>query len=344
MLSSLNIRHMRAFVAIADHGSFSAAAHYLGLTPPALTATIRQFEDVTGAALFDRTTRTVSLTATGERFLPVARRLIGDFDEALNDLDALSKGIGGTITIAAAPSVLTRILPAVISRFVADHPDARLRLDERNAGEVHEAVARNEADFGLAGEWQAMADIRFSPLFSDRFGVLCRADHRFAVRESLHWAELSGENFVGLGPESGTGVVMAQPGLLGEADSGVDTGIGADKPGQASGAARAVSVLPRPVVETSNTLTLAAMVAEGVGITILPELAARLPDMSGAGGLCFVPLQGPERRRQIGVITRHSKSLSPVARIFLAMVIEQAPHLHLPAALDWYPLPDDLAR
>ena len=150
MLSSISLRHMRAFVAIADHGSFTAAASILGLTPPALTATMRQFEDVTGAALFDRTTRNVSLTATGERFLPVARRVIGDFEEALGDLDALSKGIGGKIRIAAAPSVLTRILPGVISGFVAAHPDARLRLDELNAKAVHEAVANNEAAFGIA--------------------------------------------------------------------------------------------------------------------------------------------------------------------------------------------------
>ncbi len=318
MLSSVSLRHMRAFVAIADHGSFTAAAAVLGVTPPSLTATIRQFEDVTGAALFDRTTRQVSLTATGERFLPVARRLIGDFEEALGDLDALSKGVGGKINIAAAPSVLTRILPSIISRFVADHPDARLRLDEMNAGEVHEAVANNEADFGIAGEWQALPDIQFSPLFSDRFGVLCRSDHDFAKRKSLKWADLAGQDFVGLGPESGTGAMIAQPSLLG-VESALETG----------GALR-------PIVETSNTITLAAMVAEGVGITVLPELAARVSDMTIPNGLSFVPLCDPVRKRHIGIITRKSKSLSPIAQMFLADVLRDAPMLDLPAAITWH--------
>ena len=68
MFSLLNMRHMRSFVAVADHGSFTAAAAVLGVTPPSLTTTIRQFEDVTGAALFDRTTRQVTLTDAGERF------------------------------------------------------------------------------------------------------------------------------------------------------------------------------------------------------------------------------------------------------------------------------------
>ncbi|WP_412558023.1 LysR family transcriptional regulator [Thalassospira sp. MIT1370] len=385
MFSSLNMRHMRSFVAVADHGSFTAAAAVLGVTPPSLTTTIRQFEDVTGAALFDRTTRQVTLTDTGERFLPVAKRLIGDFEEALGDLDALSKGIGGKITIAAAPSVLTRILPAVISRFVVDHPDARLRLDEMNAGEVHAAVAANEADFGIAGEWEALPDIAFRPLFSDRFGVLCRADHAFAKHPFVTWAQLSDQPFVGLGPESGTSAMMAgvsgeprgegaakapqysgsdftSPAIEDAARLGIAAAKGVMKQAEklaraqnkltdqrkgkaAKSAARAGAgdgasvmpiTLPRPTVETSNTLTLAAMVAQGVGITVLPELAARVSDMTRDKGLVFVPLSAPVRQRHIGIITRKSKSLSPIASLFLHQVREQAAGLDLPAALEWY--------
>ncbi|KJE35202.1 LysR family transcriptional regulator [Thalassospira sp. HJ] len=377
MLSSLNIRHMRVFVSVADQGNFTAAAGVLGLGVPAVTATIRQFEDVTGAALFDRTTRQVALTQTGERFLPIARRLLADFEEALGDLDALSKGVGGKITIAAAPSVLTRILPAVISEFVAAHPDARIRLDERNAGEVHEAVANNAADFGIAGEWQALPDVDFRPLFSDRFGVLCRADHEFAQKSVLRWSDLSGQKLVGLGPESGTGALMAQPGVTSDLASdtmpvlspavrdAVAAGIPAAKTvlARAQKAMRAEEkvlksldpkggneakkdsdialgatgpILPRPIVETSNTITLAAMVAEGVGITVLPELAAKVSDMAAPEKLVFVPLTTPERHRHIGVITRKSKSLSPIARLFLDQVIALAPKQDLPASLTWY--------
>ncbi|WP_404426315.1 LysR family transcriptional regulator [Thalassospira australica] len=400
MLSSISLRHMRVFVAVADHGTFTAAAEVLGLTPSGLTATIRQFEDVAGTPLFDRTTRQVTLSATGARFLPTARRLISEFEEALGDLDALSKGIGGTIRIAAAPSVLTRILPGVISRFVDEHPDARLRLDELNAGEVHEAVARNEADFGIAGEWHALPDIAFSPLFSDRFGVLCRPTHAFARRSAIAWSELADQAFVGLGPESGTRAMMAAQGSwAGDAgDAGGAAGSGgrgagevpvdpaevtaspavkraaalglpeaqmalrranaseraiervakatlakraedAKNGGRAADGSGSTMIDPiaqlRPIVETSNTITLAAMVAEGVGITVLPELAARVADLAAPGKLAFVPLCDPVRKRPIGIITRQSRSLSPIARIFLAMVMEQAPKMDLPAAIEW---------
>ena len=94
--------------------------------------------------------------------------------------------------------------------------------------------------------------------------------------------------------------------------------------------------LPRPTVETSNTITLAAMVAQGVGITVLPELAARVSDMTRDKGLVFVPLSAPVRQRHIGIITRKSKSLSPIASLFLNQVTAEARNLDLPAALEWY--------
>jgi DNA-binding transcriptional LysR family regulator len=73
-----------------------------------------------------------------------------------------------------------------------------------------------------------------------------------------------------------------------------------------------------------------------VGITVLPELAARVSDMTRDTGLVFVPLSAPVRQRHIGIITRKSKSLSPIAALFLNQVREQAASLDLPAALAWY--------
>ena len=307
MLSSVSLRHLRGFIAVAEQGSFTRAANRLGLTPPTLTATIRQFEDIIGMALFDRTTRQVALSAGGVRFLPVARRLMADFEIALDDLDAQSKGLGGKVVVAAAPSVLTRILPQIIVEFNAAHPDASLRLDEMNAGEVHDAVARGEVDFGIAGDWKPLQDIQFEPLFSDHLGVVCRQDHPFANRKQVLWHELADYPFVGLGPESGTGAILALQG-------------GGDAP-------------LRPVVETSNTVTLCAMVAAGIGITILPELAARV---EASRDLVFVPLGDPVRERHIGVIRRKSRSLSPIAGIFLDLVLSRAPTMKLAANLRWH--------
>ncbi len=339
MLSSVSLRHLRAFIAVAECGSFTRAANMLGLTPPTLTATIRQFEDIIGMPLFDRTTRQVALSAGGERFLPVARRLMADFAMALEDLDAQSKGLGGKVVVAAAPSVLTRILPQIIVAFHAAHPDASLRLDEMNAGEVHDAVAKGEVDFGIAGDWRSLPDIHFQPLFSDTMGVVCRHDHPLAGRERVSWHELAQYPFVGLGPESGTGAILAQ--LVGQ-EGGMNSLSSAQQTGSSGTimADDAANTRPlramRPVVETSNTVTLCAMVAAGIGITILPELAARV---EANRDLAFVPLKDPVRERHIGVISRKSRSLSPIAVIFRDLVLEHAPSMPLAAQLRWHSLP-----
>lgn len=340
MLSSVSLRHLRTFIAVAECGSFTRAANMLGLTPPTLTGTIRQFEDIVGMPLFDRTTRQVALSAGGARFLPVARRLITDFDMALEDLDAQSKGLGGKVVVAAAPSVLTRILPQIIVAFHAAHPDASLRLDEMNAGEVHDTVAKGEVDFGIAGDWRALPDIHFQPLFSDTMGVVCRHDHPLAARDQVSWHELAEHPFVGLGPESGTGAILAQ--LVGQGErmdklpsadqktTQADTR--ADKWADKGVNPRSIRVM-RPVVETSNTVTLCAMVAAGIGITILPELAARV---EASRDLAFVPLKDPVRERHIGMISRKSRSLSPIAAIFRDLVLEYAPSIPLAARLRWH--------
>ena len=133
----------------------------------------------------------------------------------------------------------------------------------------------------------------------------------------------------------------AEQAMAEAAKSGASAAKSAAKPGADTAINAAADLVAglRPVVETSNTITLAAMVAEGVGITVLPELAARIAtgvsDQNADAKLTFVPLCKPTRHRPIGVITRQSKSLSPIARIFLAMVMDQAPKLDLPAAIEW---------
>ena len=91
-MNNISIRHIRAFLAVARDGSFTRAAESLHLTQSTLTGTIKQLEEQAGLTLFDRTTRQVLLSGEGERFLPVAERLLSDFDTAMTDLRAVAEG------------------------------------------------------------------------------------------------------------------------------------------------------------------------------------------------------------------------------------------------------------
>ncbi|MCG8356733.1 MAG: LysR family transcriptional regulator, partial [Kiloniellales bacterium] len=98
---NVTLRHLRAFVEVAHQGAFTRAAQALALSQPALTVVINQFETELGFKLFDRTTRRVRLTQEGERFLPTAEHLLDDFDQALEDLRAVSERRRGKVAIAA---------------------------------------------------------------------------------------------------------------------------------------------------------------------------------------------------------------------------------------------------
>ena len=95
----LNItqRHLRTFVIVARYGSFNKAAEELSRTQPAITLAIKQLEEFVGLKLLDRTTRRVIPTAEGENFMPIAERLVRDFDTAISDLKATAERRIGNI-------------------------------------------------------------------------------------------------------------------------------------------------------------------------------------------------------------------------------------------------------
>src|SRR5690242_17658064 len=100
----LNLRDLRAFVAVAQTGSFTRAASKLNLSQPALTVQIRRLEETVGARLFDRNSRTVALTSVGRELLPVLQKSLADMQRVLDDARALSDGSRGTVRIACLPS------------------------------------------------------------------------------------------------------------------------------------------------------------------------------------------------------------------------------------------------
>src|SRR5579872_1186479 len=100
----LNLRDIRAFIAVAQTGSFTRAAGHLHLSQPALTVQIRRLEETVGARLFDRNSRSVALTQTGRELLPVLKRSLDDMERVLRDARALGEGTSGTVRLACLPT------------------------------------------------------------------------------------------------------------------------------------------------------------------------------------------------------------------------------------------------
>lgn len=294
-MHNLSIRHLRAFVAVADSGSFTQAAAQLHLTQSTLTAAIKQLEEQAGLILLDRTTRRVFLSGEGERFLPIARGLLSNFDTALTDLQAVAAGQSGQIGVAASPSVLSQLLPPVITRFNQQHPAVGIHLRDDSAGGIEQRVLSNEMDFGIGGNHSHHIELDYQPILRDRYGVILPDDHPLLANDMLNWEQLSNDQLIYLTSDTGIRAQLSR--------------MPADMPGGIT--------LEGPLIEVSNPAGLAELVREGIGIAVLPALAATTRSV---GSLNFMPLKTPVIEREINIITRKGRSLSPAAAHLMGLL------------------------
>src|SRR5687767_5771011 len=142
---NITLRQLEILVAAADAGSFSKAAEMLGVSQPSLSETIRRIEAELGLRLFDRTTRSLVLTADGRHAVAVARELVRDVKLAFDSIARRRQGRQGRVTVAALPSVACAILPGAVGAFARALPGVEIAvldvLHERAVALVGDGIA-----------------------------------------------------------------------------------------------------------------------------------------------------------------------------------------------------------
>lgn len=302
---NVTLKHLRGFVAVAEEESYSRAAQRLFLTQSSVTATIQQVEEAIGLTLFDRTTRRVTVTNEGREFLPVARRLLTDFDAAVSNIRAVAELRRGHLGIAAAPSIVTLLLPPLISKFYSFHANITLAIRDCSSQSVQRGVHDAEVDFGIASKWTDDPTLDLKPLLRDRFVLVVRRDHPLARFDRLTWKHLENERLIGLTKDTGIQVLLAL-----------------------------MPSLPRSVLEpqyrTSSTPALLPMLKEGIGLSVMPALAARV---ISSDELAIIELQEPLVERELCIITRHGRALSPAAQGMIKLINDNLPSFALPVGV-----------
>ncbi len=289
MRLDLSLRQLEAFVKIAESKSFRQAAVVLGQSQPALSRLIQQAEQAIGARLFDRDTRQVVITATGLELLPIAERILRDFDDALGDLGEFMAGRRGHVSVATLPSAGVALLAPAIAGFSAAYPHVRFVLKELPAEDLLDYVEHGGADIGVGVRPAPMRRLHYRPVYEDPFVLLCRSDNPLAARAAVPWA-----------------VCGQQPCIVSAPHSSIRA--------LTDAAFMRLRNPVRPVLEYPGLAIGGALVRAGLGITPVPRMALRLLDMDG---LAAVPLQRPAIMRSIGVVTRIGRSLAPVTRVFM---------------------------
>jgi DNA-binding transcriptional LysR family regulator len=197
MSAHVELRHLRAFVALAQELHFTRAAERLHLAQQAVSAQIRQLEDELGTALFVRTTRHVELTDAGRTLLSHAEPLLGALTTALEQTVRASAGELGRLAICYTPTVTDEALPILVDELHRRYPSVRLRTCEMWQAESVDAVNTGRFDIGMArcpvdlGEELECISIRDEPM-----GLILGARHRLAAEPSISMEQVANETLV----------------------------------------------------------------------------------------------------------------------------------------------------
>ena len=292
---NFDLNDLYAFRALVEYGNFRLAAESICLSQSALSRRIEKLESVLGIRLFDRTTRRVTLTLYGQTFAARSDQLLFNVESLLGDITKVSQERVGLVTVATVPSAAYYFMPDVIRRFQARYPQVRVRIIDSSAGNVIEAVASGEADFGLCFARSLQPNIDFLPLVGDVYVAACRRDGPIASRKSLTWREFYQQDYVGLDKTSGNRNLLDQ--ML-------------------------EHIIPeRPsICETRHVTTMLGMVEAGVGIAAVPAMSMPSSEYSL---LTSVPLTDPVVRRTVGLIRRSGRMQSYLAAELEKLITEQ---------------------
>ena len=314
-----NFEDLRAFVRVAEQGSFVQAADGLSITQSALSRRLQKLEEVVGARLLDRTSRRVGLTAVGEAFLPSARRVIRHMDRAMTDIQDFVNLRGGTVSIASTRTVASTVLPGAIARYSAEHPDMKVRVLDGIGPGTSRFVLSGEAEFGVVLADNEPAELEVVPVLEDPYVLACREDHPLAHSAAVTWSELSSHRFVRMAPGTGNERVLRRE-------------------------LEPRGLLPDWVLEAQHLSSLMAFIERGLGVSAVPRIAV---EPFRAARIAIRPLVDPVVRRHIGILEAPGRSLSPAALALRRTVFEALEQFGRATAVDASDVPrggDSLSR
>jgi DNA-binding transcriptional LysR family regulator len=288
------LRHIRAFLKIAETRNFTRAANDLHVSQSALTVQVQQLEESLGVRLFDRNKRGVTLTAAGKDVFGPLQRLFNDAQTIVEHARDLSSASTGFVSIAALPTVCAGLLPELVQSFLKNYPGIRVQISDVIAERVREAVLKREVDFGIGTLHGRDAELRATPLFQDRLVVFTPPGH-----------PLSEKHTVTLREASANGLIL---------------------PGRASSVREAVEAIAHRErllldirYETNFMPTALAFVRANLGIAILPETAAG----TDTSGIVTVAFNNRFANRRIELLQRRDAALSPASESLVRHLLQQ---------------------
>jgi len=314
----MTLRSLASFVVLAEERHFTRAAGRLNLAQPALTKHIQQLEEELGVRLFERDRRAVALTSAGELLLGRAAAVLDAARGVAETAAGIRAGTRGRLRIGFTPSAPYLALPSVVRRLRRSHPDIECVLREASSGEQLESLGAGNLDVGilrvpehLEAQVIGLRDsisgpprprnrktdapglppgLVFRSFCEERFVAVLPPGHRLARRKEVALADLAADPFILVSRRTVPGVYD-----------------------QILRACHAAGFAPRVTQDATQPHTVVALVASGMGVSVLPESTAqlRVPDV------VYRPLAGAPLRSVLAIACLE-RNRSAAVRAFLA--------------------------
>ncbi|GGG90667.1 LysR family transcriptional regulator [Silvibacterium dinghuense] len=290
----MEFHQLRYVCAIADTGSFSRAAERCQVAQPSLSQQVLKLEENLGTKLFDRLGRSIRLTESGRAFLPHARSILEQMEAARSSVADKGSDVRGSVSIGVIPTIAPYLMPRYAAAFAKKYPDAKLRIVEETTPVLVESLRDLSIDLAILALPLRHKDLDWYPIRTEPLFAVLPKDHPHAAAESLTIKELRKESFV----------------MLRDGHCFRDLSIAA---------CTHARITPNIAFESGQFSSLLGMVAAGVGITLVPEMAI---DKNAA--CSYVRLSDKQATRSIVIAALHGRSFNRVQQAFLAGVRARA--------------------
>lgn len=291
----MELRHLRYFVAVAEELNFTRAARKVGIGQPPLSNQIRDLENEIGAALFRRLSNGAELTEAGKAFLPEARAILHQAEQAKQSAIRAARGQSGRLRVGFTGSAMFNpLVPAIVNAFREKYAAVEFNLEEAPTTQLLERLDGEELDAvfirpGSGDELQARCQL----LAEDPMVIVFPARHPLSEAQTLRLDALAGESFVLFPREAGAGFfddIMA--------------------------ACRRAGFEPRLGQSAPQITSIASLIAVGLGVSIVPADMAKI----NVPGVRYIAIAGEAPTARLALATRRNER-SSIIRNFIAQAI-----------------------
>lgn len=290
----MDISSYKAFIAVADLGTFSKAAESLFITQPAISKRIALLENQLNSQLFDRIGKRVMLNQAGKTLLPIARRILNDMKESQRAIDNLNTQVNGDLSLVTSHHIGLRRLPNALKKFAEIYPQVHLDLAFMDSEYACQEIEKGEFELGIVTLPLATPKrLLLTPLWNDPLTIVVASDHLLAKltgKKQINITELAKHSAILPAIGTYTRSIIEEPVI--QKQESLDV-----------------------ILETNYLETIRTMVAIGLGWSALPKTML-------ADDLSEITVKGLHIERTLGIVQHANRKLSNAGNAFIKMLTQ----------------------